>query len=140
VITLLDVIEHLNDPVGTLADARRALRPGGIVVVGVPAHPRLWSQADELLGHVCRYTRPRLKEHLEQAGFQVLFSSHVFSWLVLPVWLQRRLATNADAQLGLDRTSLAVDRLALLLTRAEQKLIGRVSLPIGTSIVAVGRK
>ena len=140
VVTLLDVIEHLDDPVGALRDALRSLEPGGIVVVTVPAHPWLWSRADELLGHVRRYTRPVLRSHLEQAGFEVAYCSHVFSWLVPPVWLQRRLATTADAQLGLDRTSVVVDRLALALTRAEQAVVARVPLPFGTTIVAVGRR
>lgn len=140
VITLLDVVEHLDDPVGALTDAWRALEPGGLVVVTVPAHQWLWSRADELLGHVRRYTRPLLREHLETAGFEQVFSSHVFSWLVPPVWLQRRLATTADAQLGLDKTSVLLDRAAFVLTRMEQSLIRRVRLPLGTSIVAVGRK
>ena len=140
IVTLLDVIEHLDDPVGALRDAWRALEPGGVVVVAVPAHQWLWSRADELLGHVRRYTRPLLREHLEAAGFAQEFSSHVFSWLVPPVWLQRRLATTNDSQLGLDKTSVVVDRAALVLTRIEQSLIRRVSLPFGTSIVAVGRR
>ena len=87
-----------------------------------------------------RYTRPVLRSHLEQAGLEVVYCSHVFSWLVPPVWLQRRLATTADAQLGLDKTSLAIDRLALALTKAEQAVIARLPLPFGTSIVAVGRR
>lgn len=140
VVTLLDVIEHLDDPVATLADVWRSLHPGGIVVVAVPAHQWLWSRADELLGHVRRYTRPLLRDHLRQAGFRVEYSSHVFSWLVPPVWVQRRLATSADAQLGLDKTSVLIDRAALVLTRVEQMVLKRATLPFGTSIVAVGRK
>ena len=140
VIAMLDVIEHLDDPDAALRDAWGALHAGGLLVITVPAHQWLWSGADELLGHVRRYTRPLLRGQLAAAGFEPVLLSHIFSWLVPPVWLQRRLATSAHQQLGLDQRSALLDRVALVLTRLEQAVVRRVSLPLGTSILCVARK
>ena len=81
VITLLDVIEHLDDPVATLREAARVLSDEGVLVVTVPAHEFLWSGADELLGHVRRYNRKMLRGQLSEAGFVIERSTHIFSWL-----------------------------------------------------------
>ncbi|HUF32498.1 MAG TPA: glycosyltransferase [Acidimicrobiales bacterium] len=137
VVCLLDVIEHLAGSVPALVEARRVLADGGHLVVNVPAHRWLWSAADEALGHVRRYNRRTLRAELVAAGFEPLLMTHVFSWLVGPVWLKRRLASGGDAELGLDQTSFLIDRAAMVLTLLERLLIGRVPLPFGTSLLCV---
>jgi SAM-dependent methyltransferase len=137
VVCLLDVIEHLVDPVVALREAARVLGPGGRVVVNVPAHQWLWSAADEQLGHQRRYSRAMLEEQLASAGLEPVLMSHVFSWLVLPVWLKRRASSSGQAELGLDQKGFVIDLAAMTLTLAERVLLGRVSLPIGTSVLAV---
>lgn len=141
VVCLLDVIEHLADPLPALREATRSLRFGGVLVVTVPGHPRLWSAADEALGHVRRYTRRALVADLERAGLEVELCSHVFSWLAVPVWVQRRLRSTGRAELGLDVASTPIDRAALVLTSIERLLVLRagVALPVGTSIIAIAR-
>jgi SAM-dependent methyltransferase len=136
VVCLLDVLEHLRDPGEALAEARRLLGARGHLIVNVPGHPRLWSAADEALGHVRRYSRAALRAELERADFDVVFLSHVFSWLVLPVWARRRLP-GGETPLGLDIASPAVDVAALLLTRLERAVITRAPLPLGTSVLCV---
>jgi dolichyl-phosphate beta-glucosyltransferase len=137
VVCLLDVIEHLHDPVAALEEAARVLAPGGRIVVTVPAHQWLWSAADEQLGHVRRYDRRSLRNVLAAAGFEPVLLTHVFSWLVPPVWLKRKLVSGGDAELGLDQTSAAIDLAAMGLTLAERSLLGRASLPFGTSVLCV---
>jgi 2-polyprenyl-3-methyl-5-hydroxy-6-metoxy-1,4-benzoquinol methylase len=137
VVCLLDVIEHLHEPVETLRAAARLLAPGGRLVVNVPAHRWLWSAADEALGHVRRYTRRRLRADLVAAGFEPVLVTHVFSWLVPPVWLRRKVVHPDTAELGLDQASWAIDRAAMVLTLVERTAIGRVPLPFGTSVLCV---
>ena len=140
VVCLLDVIEHLVDPLPALHEAARVLSPAGRLVVNVPAHTWLWSAADESLGHIRRYTRATLRAQLAEAGLEPVLLSHVFSWLVLPVWVTRRMASGGDAELGLDRTSFVIDRAAMVLTALERALLGRVSTPLGTSVLCVARR
>jgi dolichyl-phosphate beta-glucosyltransferase len=140
VVCLLDVIEHLDEPEDALREAARALRADGRLVVNVPAHRWLWSQADVELGHRRRYTRAELRAALRAIGFEPIVLTHVFSWLVPPVWFVRRLASTGSAELGLDRRSLPIDIASLVLTAIERELIGRVRLPFGTSILCVARR
>jgi dolichyl-phosphate beta-glucosyltransferase len=140
IVTLLDVIEHLPEQERTLGEASRVLRPDGYLVVTVPAHRWLWSDADELLGHVRRYTRPLLRAHLAAAGFRPVYMTHVFGWLVAPMWLRRRLTSSREAQLGLDLRSPLLDGLAMALTRLEFAITRVLPLPLGTSIICVAAK
>jgi dolichyl-phosphate beta-glucosyltransferase len=137
VVCLLDVLEHLYDPSTALREAGRVLAPDGRLVVTVPAHRWLWSAADEQLGHVKRYTRPALASELVAAGFEPVLITHVFSWLVPPVFLTRKLLSSGSSELGLDKTSIALDTTAMALTYAERQLLGRVGLVFGTSILCV---
>jgi dolichyl-phosphate beta-glucosyltransferase len=139
VVCLLDVIEHLTDPVPTIREAARLLADDGRLVVNVPAHPRLWSAADEVLGHARRYTLRSLRRDLHRGGCEVVWASHVFSWLALPVWVRRRLRAGDAPELGLDVESALIDRLAMLLTRLEWLVASRLPLRLGTSILCVAR-
>ena len=140
VVCLLDVIEHLSDPVSAISEAARILTNDGRLIVNVPAHPRLWSSADEVLGHARRYTKRSLREELERGGCKIIWTSHVFSWLVLPVWLRRRTRPSEEPQLGLDVASPLIDRLSMVLTRLEWIIVSHVSLSFGTSLLCIARR
>jgi hypothetical protein len=58
---------------------------------------------------------------------------------VLPVFIKRRVASH-DAELGLDQTSALINFAAMVLTRFERALVGRASLPLGTSVLCVARR
>ena len=83
-----------------------------------------------------RYTRRALRAELAAAGFEPGLITHVFSWLVPPVWFKRKAASGGGAELGLDQTSPAIDTAAMALTLAERTAVGRASLPVGTSILS----
>jgi SAM-dependent methyltransferase len=139
VVCLLDVIEHLPDPVSGLAEARRVVTKDGVVVVTVPAHQWLWSAADEELGHHRRYTIPMLRDQLQDAGLQTVWCSHAFSWCVPPVWLVRKAKKSSKAELGIGPASPLVNSTADRLNAAERAFLRRRSLPFGTTVVAVAR-
>jgi len=100
---LFDVLEHIEDDTGFLRDIFSYLRPGGRLYLTVPAYGWLWSAEDVHAGHFRRYTRRLLSDRLRDAGFEVTFSSYLFSFLVPPILLFRAIPTR----LGLRRRRIA---------------------------------
>jgi SAM-dependent methyltransferase len=70
-IFALNVIEHIEDDSGAIREIRRKLKPGGILLIYVPAFACLWTGLDEKLGHYRRYTKTSLRRLVEQEGFAI---------------------------------------------------------------------
>jgi len=75
----LNVLEHIEDDVGTLGDLYRRLIPGGKLLIYVPAFEILFSSVDKLVGHKRRYTKDVLVRRLEMAGFEIDQAGYVDS-------------------------------------------------------------
>lgn len=90
-----DVVEHIEEDATVLAAMHEALRPGGGVVLTVPQHPWLWSEADRYACHVRRYRRGELEGRMRAAGFRVLRSTSFVATL-LPLMAASRLAASKD--------------------------------------------
>lgn len=69
-IGAFEVLEHIEDDEATLRSWNRWLRPGGLIILSVPAHSRRFSHADRLVGHFRRYDRQSLEDLLRRCGFQ----------------------------------------------------------------------
>ncbi|MFL6107430.1 MAG: class I SAM-dependent methyltransferase [Marmoricola sp.] len=84
-----DAWEHIEQDDEVAAESFRVLRPGGRLLVMVPAGMDLWSGHDTALGHVRRYEKDQLVALVAGAGFEV---DEIFSWNVLlrPVARARR--------------------------------------------------
>ncbi len=139
-VAALDVIEHVDAPEESVAALVRRLRPGGRVLLTVPAYAFLWSRHDERHHHKRRYTRGEVIQLLEAAGAQVEVASY-FNTLLFPAIAGVRLAkalTRADTEDD-QMPSAPVNRLLRELFSAERRLVGRIPLPFGVSIVALAR-
>jgi hypothetical protein len=66
-----NVLEHIEDDVEALRSMKDLVRPGGAVVIIVPAFEWAMSNADIATGHVRRYTKRSMRAAMEQAGLQI---------------------------------------------------------------------
>ena len=139
-----DVIEHVADDEAVLAALRRAVRPGGGVIVTVPQHRWLWSETDRYSGHQRRYQRRELAAKLERAGLRLRWTSS-FVTLLLPLMAASR-AWQALSRKPYDpgRELHVAGRLDGLLEQAirlEARAIERgMRLPAGGSLLAVAER
>ena len=137
VITALDVLEHLDDETA-LDEIRRVLRPGGVLLLTVPALPWLWSFRDRDAGHLRRYRRGDLAARVAAAGLRVVWVNHYQALLLPLVALSRRLGRNRPAWRDREEARLPViNGLLAAVNRLEARLSSHVSWPAGSSLVAV---
>ena len=93
IITSFDVIEHIDDDLGTLRQMYNLLQDNGTLLVTVPAFPSLWGTHDVVTHHKRRYVRRTLTSVVEQAGFRVEYLSY-FNFFLFPIAVVRRLLTR----------------------------------------------
>jgi SAM-dependent methyltransferase len=141
VVALLDVLEHVPDDRSALNAIATRLRPGGALVVTVPANPWMWSAHDVAHHHFRRYTRKQLKAVLAGSGLELELLSY-FNTLLFPLIAAARLAGKAIGRDSADDSMPAAPINALLnmVFGLEAALIGRVPMPFGVSLVAVARR
>ena len=138
VVVALDVLEHIEDDVAALSVLRECVKPGGKVIVTVPAMPSLWSTWDDQLGHHRRYTRRMMERTAVAAGMEIAEVSFMFPELY-PVGLLRKYVRagstdSADFPVFPRRLDILLGAISQTTSRAR-----RVT-PFGSSIFAVLRR
>lgn len=142
VITMLDVLEHIEDDVGTLAHLFSLLKPGGHAIITVPALKWLWSIHDEINLHYRRYHRRPFQQLLQNTGFEVLKVRYLFGWslglMYLRTWVRPRQVQDYSVKVPI----APVNALFAGLTRCENTLADTIGMSpcVGSSLLAVVRK
>jgi SAM-dependent methyltransferase len=149
VVCAFDVIEHVEDDAGGVAEMKRVCRKDGILFVTVPASPLLWSEHDEINHHFRRYRMQELKALFK--GCDVLLGTGFNSVLFAPIAVHRvvrRLADrlsqsrNRPLQSDFSRSQFPiVDGLLETLFRSESLWLSRgIGLPWGVSAMIIARR
>lgn len=80
-----NVLEHIEDDTNEIATYFDLLAPGGHFCLFVPARQELYGPIDHAFGHFRRYTRPDLRQKLEQCGF-LIKELHYFNLIGYAIW------------------------------------------------------
>lgn len=138
-VVALDVMEHVRDHVALARELGRVTRPGGHILVFVPALPILWGVQDELSHHERRYTRRQLVETLRAGGLCVDRTSY-FNTLLFPPILSVRLLCRLwrpSKRSENEWTPRWLNAPLAALFSSESRWLRRHDLPIGVSLMAL---
>jgi SAM-dependent methyltransferase len=140
-IALLDVLEHVPDDKATLAAILGRLKPGGALLLTVPANPWMWSAHDVVHHHHRRYRKEEIEAMARNSGFEIQLLSP-FNSLLFPAIAAARFVGKLRRDESSDDAMppAPVNRLLDGIFGLERSLIGRLPLPFGVSLVAVLRR
>jgi SAM-dependent methyltransferase len=137
-IAILDVIEHIDEDKAGLESLARKLKPGGRILITVPAFPWMWSAHDVVNHHKRRYTRKTLRALVADAGLRLDMMSW-FNSLLFPLAAASRLAGRLTGKTDSDDTlpPPPVNALFEWMFGLERYALGRLPFPPGVSLVAI---
>jgi SAM-dependent methyltransferase len=145
VVGAFDVIEHCADDHRAVSELARVVRPGGHVLLSVPAYSWAWTDHDVRAGHHRRYTRPQVTQVVRDTGLTVLRATYAFAG-VLPIFAAerglRRLRRAQPSTEGnrLPQVSPRQDKLLMGLCRLDRRALRRTDLPFGSSVFVAARR
>lgn len=143
-VCAFDVLEHIPNDFEFLEGLCTLLRSGGYVMVTVPAYQFLWSELDDQVGHVRRYTKKELIEKLKKAGFEIVKASYFVLFMFVPIVIFRLMGKMTGRAKKPQFTFVEFPKpINWLLTKTldlEAAVLPRVNFPFGTSIIALARK
>ena len=137
-IVMLDVLEHIDDDIASLARLRAMLKPGGKILITVPALPWLWSKHDEIHHHKRRYSSRTLSDALRRAQLDPV-KIGFFNSLLLPLAILQRLGAKLLGREGRvdEMPPQSLNALLAWIFGLERKLVGKLPMPLGLSLFAV---
>lgn len=145
VLVMLNVLEHIRDDVLALERAFSLLKPGGILIIEVPAGEHLYDGYDAELHHFRRYSALQLSKKLVAEGFYERRLSHI-GFLLYPAFVvvklfNKYLRRDKQSKIVRDQANkTSASNLLKLIMRFESSFLSRFRLPFGIRVVAVAKK
>ncbi len=139
-VAVLDVVEHIEDDVAALAAMKSLLKPGGKVLIAVPAHQWMWSAHDVVNHHHRRYSKKTLAAAICAAGLKPV-KMRWFNSLLFPLAAAARIAGRLTGRDDSDDSPPPgpVNALFERVFALERHLVGRVPMTPGVSIVTLAQ-
>ncbi len=142
-VTLLDVIEHIDDDQRFLQHVARFVKPGGYVLITVPAFSWLWSSIDTISGHYRRYCKAELRSLAQKANLKVEKQYYFYGSILLLYMASRFLARFQNAKSVNESETLPSPIVNTILKgtlRFEELGLTFGGLPVGSSAFFLLRK
>jgi 2-polyprenyl-3-methyl-5-hydroxy-6-metoxy-1,4-benzoquinol methylase len=143
-ITMLDVVEHIDDDVQCLSTISKWLTEEGLLFLTVPAYQWLWSGEDYISYHVRRYSRKHLAEIVRKAGFVIekisYFNTFLFPAQALVILFNRVFSAKSKTQSNLQEMPEFINSILQKIMSAESPLLKQMDFPLGGSILCICRK
>jgi SAM-dependent methyltransferase len=142
-VFMSDVLEHLQDDRAALNAVYARMKPGGTLLLSVPANRWLFSRHDVIHHHFRRYGYKELQEKITAAGWTIEIMNYCNFWLFPAVWIVRLLEkfkTNDTLSIGSALPSRLMNEALYQLFASERWLVPHIRLPFGVSLVVLARK
>lgn len=141
-IMFLDMIEHIDNDYDTLVTAAQYLKPGGRILITVPAYRFLWSAHDEIHHHKRRYRRSELDALVRRAGYAPAMLSY-YNTLLFPLIAAARLLgklTGRRNASDAEQPGTLLNNTLYTLFAAEKHLLPFVRFPFGVSLMCLAER
>lgn len=144
-ILAMDVIEHIEDDQSALEKLERLLRPGGYLIITVPAYQWMWGVQDEAAHHFRRYTTESVLALVRnsRASLSIIRSTYFNTFLFGPIAVVRllsRMFSLKSRESDFDLSSSFLNKILYGIFNLEAKLLRVINFPFGVSILAILRK
>ncbi|AKB18851.1 hypothetical protein MSWHS_1988 [Methanosarcina sp. WWM596] len=151
-VCAFDVLEHIDDDRLALKNMYKGLKPGGFLLLTVPACKKLWSNTDELAEHKRRYSAKELKEKVESTGFKILklsyFMTFLFPFIAFSRMFANFLSLHRKSETIKSKTQVfneieinpVLNSLFYLIFRIEAQFIPYLDFRFGSSLLLVAIK
>lgn len=144
-ITSFDVLyeDSVEDDLMALSEFNRITRPGGYLLLRLPAFHWLIGTHDRIVHTRRRYTRSEVKQLLAQAGYQLEYSTYA-NWILFPLVAVKRFLDRINPS-SQPRSDLRIqvagfNQFQKMMLSVEASMLPQFSLPYGSSVIALGRK
>jgi len=152
IITLFDVIEHIEDDEKVVKQCASALKTGGRIMITVPAYQFLFANNDRIARHMRRYTLSRLKKIVKSAGLEVVKGTYynvLLFPIILPAVLMLKVRQKLNGPLKPGQTGATnlsykypkfIKNTLEWIFSSERRILSKISSPFGHSIILIAKK
>jgi SAM-dependent methyltransferase len=144
VVIASDCLEHIDDDQAALEHWLRILKPGGMLILFVPAYMFLWSAHDEINHHCRRYNSKQVVSIVQAAGFEIerkgFWNFFFFPGIALLRLAQRLLPKSNKPIDDLSQPPALINSVLSGIIHIENRLLRYINLPVGISTYVVAKK
>jgi len=133
VVICINVLEHIEHDKKALKHMYHLLKPGGVLILLVPAHPFLYGKIDQEIGHYRRYTKKGVRALLEELDLDIVYARKMNGLGSIGWWFTGKILKGTSVS---EKKLQLFDKIAPFVLPIEET----IEPPIGTSVLAIAKK